>query len=108
MAKRQFRVPPKFWSRPEEGLRKIVLTVLALLAGKTNNTFDVTLTSGANSTTLESDLITEDTIALLTPKSASAALSLGQVWTETSVGLLTINHNMTGALDRVFGVALVG
>ena len=108
MGKRQFRVPPAFWSRPEEGLRKIVNSILALLAGKTNNTFDVTLVAGATSTTLASDIITEDTIAHLTPKSASAAAAIAQVWTSTSAKLLTINHDSSSATDRIFGVSLVG
>lgn len=109
--KRRFRTPPKFWANNDEAIRKLVLqTVGDLLRGKTNNTFDVTLTASVTTTTLETELSTEDSLAFLVPKTATAATAIGAgaVRTQCLVGSVVITHDSTADTDRTFGLLIVG
>lgn len=114
MAKRQFRVPPRTWQGAlEEFVRKVALPVFTgVMRGKLNCTYDVTLAvSPATSTTLSTEVATADSIALLTPKTASAATAVGAGVIRATCaddGTVTINHDASAAADRVFGVAILG
>lgn len=108
--KRRFRAPPKFQARPEELIRKVVLPIVNdLQRGKANNTYELTLAvAPATSTVLETEIATEASEALLTPKSASAAASLLDVYTECLNGSVVIYHDANVADDRTFGIVLCG
>lgn len=114
MAKRKFRAPPQNWGGGDanEAIRKVVLPVTAgLLRGKANNTYDVTLTALATTTTLATEIATADSIAFLTPKTASAAVAIGAGVLYSSCadnGVVTITHDVSAATDRTFGVAVLG
>lgn len=98
------------WQNPEEHLRKIALVVNEALAGKLNNTLAVTLWPSETSTEVELSRVTSDTVAVLVPRTASAAAAQasGQLFMTTSKGKLTIHHDSDPAEDRTFGVILVG
>lgn len=111
--KRRFRTPPKFgFSNSDELARKLVLPIANdLLRGKSNNTFDVTLAvAPATTTTVTTDLCTEDSIVLCTPQSATAATAVGAgvLWTEPKNGSFVLHHDSSASADRTFGVAILG
>lgn len=113
MAKRLFRTPPKFWGTDDEAIRKVVLGIVSdLLRGKLNCTYDVTLAVAPATTTVLATLVaTADSIALLTPKTASAATAVGAGVVRAVCaddGAVTITHDSNAAADRTFGVAILG
>ena len=109
--KRQFQSAPVTWASEKEGLRKLALSANALLRGKTNNTFEVTLeVSPATTTVLSSSLITPDSEAFLQAKTATAAAAVGAgvIYTTIAAGVFTINHDASASADRTFAVLIVG
>lgn len=109
MAKRQLRAPSiaPFGIDTEEWLRKNTLPVVnALLRGKANNTFDLTLSPGESTTLLVSDLVTLDSVIELSPQTASAAEVVW--WVEPLPGRAVIHHDVSEAADRTFGVVVHG
>lgn len=114
MPKRRFRSPPQSWSgSAEEALRKVVLPIVTdVLRGKLNNTYDVTLTAGATTTTVLNTECTAESIALIIPKTASAAAAVGSATGVQAVcadlGTVTLTHDSNAATDRTFGVAILG
>ena len=114
MAKRKFLSPPKSWSGSfEEFTRKVVLPIVTnLLRGKANNTYQVTLAvSPATTTTLQTEIGTADSEVFFTPRTASAATTVGAGNIRATCadgGLVTFTHDANAATDRTFGVALLG
>lgn len=113
MAKRLFRSAPKFWGTDSEAIRKVVLQVVGdLQRGKANNTYDVTLGVSVTTTTLTDTVCTADSVALLSPRTATAAAAVGSVTGVQAVcadgGTVTLTHDISIATDRTFGVAILG
>lgn len=79
------------------------------LAGKLNCTGELTLdVSPATSTTYTDTLITEDSVVLLVPKTATAAAAMLGVYVVPTFGSVTVNHPSSAASDRTYGVAILG
>lgn len=109
MAKRERRAIPRFWSGSEEQMRRVVGKCLdELQRGKTNNTFDVTLTPSVTTTLLETDLIGPDSEVFLSPRTANAAAALATTWLTIATGVCTFNHASNAQTDRTFGALVVG
>lgn len=91
-------------------LGRLVQTVRDLMRGRTNNTTNVTLAAGVATTVLADERIHADVVAVLMPRTASAAAAIGAgvLYCTATVGALTINHDVSGAGDRTFGVAIFG
>jgi len=102
----RFDLPPESWADTEEHLRKLAISVRGAMNGRTNNTQLVTLTADATSTAVEVDGVTDQTIAQLVPRTASAAVALaaGVVYQTSDTGTITIHHDSNAATDRTFGL----
>ena len=107
MARNRFPVVPLFWNQPEEHVRKAFQAINGLLNGQGNNVEDVTLVPGATQTDIDVNYATPDTVALVQPRSASAAAATG-LWTRSTKGKVTLFHDSNPATDRLFGVVLFG
>lgn len=107
---------PIFWTGGDdtegmqEHIRKVAIVVNEILAGKSNNVFDVTLTPNATETVVTRERTSMDSRVSLTPKSATAAAAIGAgaVWVETTVNRITIHHDSQPDADRTFGATVVG
>lgn len=105
----QVQEPPIFWKGEEkEHIRKVALILRQVLAGKTNNVFDITLSANTTQTLVERERVNIDTKVTLIPKSASAASALSSLWITVSFGRITINHDSQSDTDRTFGATVVG
>lgn len=104
------RPVPRRHEDEAEHRRKMALAIDQLLAGKSNNVLDITLTPNATETVVSRDRVCCDTRVSLTPKSASAAAAIGNgtLWVEVTFGTITIHHDSTADTDRLFGATLVG
>jgi hypothetical protein len=105
--------PPLFFNEPSddrEFSRKISLIVRELLDGKINTVETVTLTPGSTETKLVRARASVLTVALLSPKtqSAAAAVAAGAIFYTSTKGEVTIHHDSQPAADRTFGVVLLG
>lgn len=101
--------PPVFWAgTDEEQIRKISFAVRHMMAGKTNNYFDVTLKADATQTVIERKRVNIDSKVSLTPSSANAASALASLWVAVSFGKITINHDSNAATDRTFACTVIG
>lgn len=90
-------------------VRRVALVVNGLLLGRSNNVYDeVTLNASATETLIEHDQITGDSVALLEPKTATAAAALGVLYQTAATGVITLHHDSTGDTDRSFRYAVVG
>lgn len=111
MTRRAVEPPPiELSSNLPQWLRSIARVLQGVLLGKTNNVRDVTLAvAPATETVLADVVITKNTAAVLSPRSASAAAAMTVLWHEvTAVGELTIHHDADAAEDRTFAVVLHG
>ena len=110
MSRRAYEMPPLFWSGVlYEWVRKQALAVRGALQGKTNNVRDVTLTASSTTTVFQDALITFNTAAVLSPRTASAAAAVGVLYHEvTDEGELTLHHDSDVATDRTFALVLHG
>lgn len=95
---------------PQGGDARLVATVLNLaMQGKLNATTSVTLAPGETATDLADRRIGADSFIALTPLTASAAATLATTYVAVRVpGLLTLHHADTPAIDRRFGVLIMG
>ncbi len=95
---------------PQGGNARLVATVLNLaMQGKLNATATVTLTPNATETDLADRRIGADSFVALMPLSASAASALATTYVAVRVpGLLTLHHADAPAIDRRFGVLIIG
>lgn len=105
--------PPLFFDEPaddREFSRKISLIVREIQDGKINTARSVTLVPGATETKVAGDRISILTVALLSPRSQSAAqaVAAGAVYCTSTKGEVTIHHDSQPDADRTFGVVLLG
>jgi len=105
MAYNEFPVPVDDMFNDREHRRQLARSVKGLLEGKRNQMGTLTLTAASTTTTIVSDRITPDTVAILIPLSANAVAALGALYQTRAAGTLTLTHGATGAtigLDFVY------
>lgn len=95
----------------ETDLKKVVLAVQQLAAGRSNATGRVTLVTGASTTTVSDPNCAASTVPLLVPASANAAAEVGNGTMFVSAianGSFTISHANSAVTGRTFLYALQG
>jgi hypothetical protein len=95
----------------ETDLKKIVLAIQQLAAGRSNAVGSVTLAASAASTTVTDKNCAAGSTPILTPASASAASELGNGTIYVSAvanGSFTITHTNAATTGRTFLYAILG
>lgn len=95
----------------ETDLKKIVLAIQQLAAGRSNAVGSVTLTTGAASTTVTTVNCASGSVPILVPASANAATELGNGTIYVSAvanGSFTIAHANSAVAGRTFLYAVMG
>jgi hypothetical protein len=95
----------------ETDLKKIVLAIQQLAAGRSNAVGSVTLTTGASSTTVTTNNCAAGSVPILVPASANAAAEVGNGTMYVSAvtnGAFTIAHANSAVAGRVFLWAVLG
>jgi len=95
----------------ETDLKKIVLAIQQLAAGRSNAVGNVTLATGASSTTVTTPNCAAGSVPILVPASANAATELGNGTMYVSAvanGAFTITHANSATTGRTFLWAVVG
>lgn len=95
----------------ETDLKKVILALQQLAAGRSNATGTVTLVTGASTTVVSDPNCAAATVPLLTPVSANAATEVGNGTMYVSAvanGSFTITHANSATAGRTFLYALQG
>ena len=95
----------------ETDLRKIVLALQQLAAGRSNAVGSVTLATGASTTMVTTPNCAAGSTPILTPASAAAATELGNGTIYVSAvtnGAFTITHANSATTGRTFLYAVLG
>jgi hypothetical protein len=95
----------------ETDLKKIVLAIQQLAAGRSNATGSVTLATGSATTTVTTTNCAAGSTPILTPASANAAAEAGNGTMFVSAvtnGSFTITHANSATTGRTFLYAIVG
>ena len=95
----------------ETDLKKIVLALQQLAAGRSNAVGSVTLATGSGATTVTTANCAQGSTPILTPASANAAIEVGNGTVYISAvtnGSFTITHANSGIAGRTFLYAILG
>jgi hypothetical protein len=95
----------------ETDLKKIILAIQQLAAGRSNAVGSVTLATGASSTTVTTANCAAGSVPILVPASANAAAEVGNGTLYVSAvanGAFTITHANSATTGRTFLYAVVG
>ena len=95
----------------ETDLKKVILAVQQLAAGRSNAIGTVTLATGASTTVVTDSNCAAGTVPLLTPTTANAATEVGNGTMYVSAvanGSFTITHANSATTGRTFLYALQG
>lgn len=95
----------------ETDLKKIVLALQHLAAGRSNAVGSVTLVTGATTTTVTTANCAQGSTPILTPASAGAATEVGSGTIYVSAvtnGSFTITHTNSATTGRTFLYAVIG
>jgi len=95
----------------EADLKKIVLAIQQLAAGRSNAVGSVTLATSSSTTTVSTPNCATGSTPILTPATANAATELGNGTMYVSAvanGAFTITHANSATTGRTFLFALVG
>lgn len=95
----------------ETDLKKIVLAIQGLAAGRSNAVGTVTLATGTSTTSVSTPNVASGSTPILTPASASAATELGNGTLYVSAvanGSFTITHASSATPGRTFLYAVLG
>lgn len=95
----------------ETDLKKVILALQQLAAGRSNATGTVTLATGASTTVVSDPNCAVGTVPLLTPASANAATEMGNGTMYVSAvanGAFTVTHANSATAGRTFLYALQG
>jgi hypothetical protein len=95
----------------ETDLKKIILALQQLAAGRSNAVGSVTLATGSATTTVAAENCAQGSTPILTPTSASAATEVGNGTMYVSVvsnGSFTITHANSATPGRTFLYAILG
>lgn len=98
---------PQRWHDPEEHLRKLGNAVRDIQVGKQNNVYDVSLSPGTTSTTIQNPRVCCLSVVLMTAQTQGAADASG-VWAEVGDGEITFHHDASADTDRTFGYTING
>jgi hypothetical protein len=110
MTARYQTVPETFPNMPD-WMRRVAQCLNGVLLGRTNNVFTVTLTPSETTTTFSHDRITEETVAILVPLTATAAANIGGttgIYQVPSAGQIIFNHQSTPQTDKTYRLVLIG
>lgn len=98
-------VPDLGESRPE----RIVQAIRELFEGRSNAGGTVTLTPSATTTTVTSDTCGDESVILLSPRTANAAAALATTFVlSVSNGRFVLTHDNNTQTDRTFGYVAIG
>ncbi|MDI1265901.1 MAG: hypothetical protein PS018_21875 [bacterium] len=95
----------------ETDLKKIVLALQQLAAGRSNAVGSVTLSTGSGTTTVTTANCAAESTPILTPVSANAATEVGNGTIYVSAvanGSFTITHANSATVGRTFAYAVLG
>jgi hypothetical protein len=95
----------------ETDLKKIVLALQQLAAGRSNAVGSVTLVTGSATTTVTTANCAQGSTPILTPASASAAVEMGNGTMYVSAvtnGSFTLTHANSATAGRTFLYAVIG
>jgi hypothetical protein len=95
----------------ESDLKKIVLAIQQVAAGRSNATGSVTLATGSATTTVTTSNCAAGSTPILTPTTANAATELGNgtIYVSTVAnGSFTITHANSATTGRTFLYAILG
>jgi hypothetical protein len=95
----------------ERDLKKLILSLQQLAAGRSNAVGTVTLTASAATTTVNDDNCAAASVPILTPMTAhaSAEVGAGTIYiSDVANKSFTITHASNSQTDRIFLYALVG
>lgn len=95
----------------ETDLKKIVLALQHLAAGRSNAVGSVTLATGSTTTTVTTANCAQGSTPILTPASANAATEVGSGTMYVSAvanGSFTITHANSATAGRTFLYAVIG
>lgn len=95
----------------ETDLRRIVLAIQQLAAGRSNAVGSVTLATGSSTTTVPTPNCAAGSTPILTPATANAASELGNGTMYVSAvanGSFTITHTNSATTGRTFLYAILG
>lgn len=95
----------------ETDLKKIVLAIQQLAAGRSNAVGSVTLATGLSTTTVSTPNCAAGSTPILTPATANAAIELGNGTMYVSAvanGSFTITHANSATTGRTFLYAILG
>jgi len=95
----------------ETDLKKIVLAIQQLAAGRSNAVGSVTLAMGSATTTVTTSNCAAGSVPILVPASANAAAEVGNGTMYVSAvanGSFTIAHANSGTTGRTFLYAILG
>lgn len=95
----------------ESDLKKIVLAIQQLAAGRSNAVGSVTLATGSATTTVSTPNCAAGSTPILTPATANAAAELGNGTMYVSAvanGSFTITHANSATAGRTFLYAILG
>ncbi len=93
----------------ERDLRRLILSLQQLAAGRSNATGTVTLTTGAATTTVTDANCSAESVPHLTPNTANAAAAVATTYVSSvSKGSFVITHANNATDDRTFLYALQG
>lgn len=90
--------------------RAVAEVVRGLMNGKSNNTGEITLSSGgATSTTLNDERIGYDSVIIFSPLTSNAAGFLNGLFVSARTqGAATLTHAANSAADRKYAYIIVG
>jgi hypothetical protein len=93
--------------RGTEDTQQLYVLVEKMLAGKLNNTAEVTLAVDPATTTVFSDpRILASSVVLFSPTTATAAAALATTYVTAAQGSVTFTHAASVAADRTFRIAV--
>ena len=109
MTQKGYTAVPVMLSNEKEHRRQIAQLANNLLAGKTNNVVQVTLTPSSTTTTLTDARIGANTAIILVPLTADAAAAFSGLYVSSQAnGTATLTHASSASVDRTFNVVLIG
>lgn len=92
----------------ETDLKRIILSLQQLAAGRSNAVGTVTLTTGATTTTVTTDNCSASSSIRLMPTTANAAAALATTYITAANKSFTITHANNAQTDRTFTYAIQG
>lgn len=109
----EFLGAPEYEKNHENLFRKTLRVLAGVMQGKTNNTDDLTLSTGSTTTTvtLAQGRLGVDTVILFMPTTANAAAASSAMYVSSrnvENGTFTVTHASSLQTDRAFRYVLIG